>query len=126
MLFSAHFATMGCSIPGAIAAKLANPKRQVFSIAGDGALSMVMQDLVTERKYHLPIINVVTTNDSTNYIKSQQANLSMKYFGVGLTGQNFKMIANGMGVKITARTSSAICEGPPIVRKYELDYNPIT
>ncbi|QBP18505.1 pyruvate oxidase [Acetilactobacillus jinshanensis] len=99
LVFSAHFATMGCSIPGAIAAKLSYPHRQVFSIAGDGAFSMVMQDLVTERKYHLPIINGVTSNNSTSYIKSQQADLSMKYFGVKLTGQDFAMIAKGMGVK---------------------------
>ncbi|XIF19882.1 MAG: pyruvate oxidase [Acetilactobacillus jinshanensis] len=50
-------------MPGAIAAQLDYPRRQVFSIAGDGAFSMVMQDLITERKYHLPIINVVTSNE---------------------------------------------------------------
>lgn len=98
LVFSAHFATMGCSIPGAIAAKLDDPERQVFSIAGDGALSMVMQDLVTERKYHLPIVNVVTSNESTNYIKSQQTDLAMKSFGVSLSGQNFAMIGKGMGI----------------------------
>ena len=58
-----------------------------------------MQDLVTERKYRLPILNVITSNDTTNYIKNQQADLKMNYFGIQLTGQNFAMIANGMGIQ---------------------------
>lgn len=41
-LISALFATMGSGVPGAIAAKLDEPNKQVFNIAGDGALSMVM------------------------------------------------------------------------------------
>ena len=104
IVISAQFATMGISIPGAIAAQLDFPNRQIFSITGDGAFSMVMQDLITERKYHLPIINVITSNQTTNLIKSEQENLSIPTFGIGLINQNFKMIANGMSIKAANAT----------------------
>ena len=104
---SGHFATMGISLPGAIAAQLDYPDRQVFSIAGDGAFSMVMQDLITERKYRLPIINIITVNETTNFIKGSQAESKMKYFGIDLAKQNFAMIAKGMGVAARNVTRAA-------------------
>ncbi|USS84657.1 pyruvate oxidase [Fructilactobacillus myrtifloralis] len=97
-VISALFATMGSGVPGAIAAKLDEPDKQVFNIAGDGALSMVMQDLVTEVKYQLPIINIVTQNGDLSFIKGEQEDLAMPYFGLDLQPQDFAMIAKGMGL----------------------------
>ncbi|POG97720.1 pyruvate oxidase [Fructilactobacillus lindneri] len=97
-VISALFATMGSGVPGAIAAKLDNPKKQVFNIAGDGALSMVMQDLVTMTKYHLPIINIVTQNGDLSFIKGEQEDLPMQFYGLDLQQQDFAMIAKGMGL----------------------------
>lgn len=62
------FATMGYGVPGGIAAKLTYPKRQVFTINGDGAFAMVMQDVITQVRYKLPIINIVFSNDSLGFI----------------------------------------------------------
>ncbi|KGO31909.1 hypothetical protein Q757_04205, partial [Oenococcus alcoholitolerans] len=97
-VISALFASMGTGIPGAIAAKLSYPDRQVFNIAGDGAFSMVMQDLLTEKKYHLPIINIITSNKTLNFIKSEQDDLKMNHSGIDLEDQDFEMISKGMGV----------------------------
>lgn len=97
-LISALFATMGSGVPGAIAAKLDEPNKQVFNIAGDGALSMVMQDLVTMVKYHLPIINIVTQNGDLSFIEGEQEDLPMDIFGLDLQRQDFSMIAKGMGI----------------------------
>lgn len=44
---SGWFATMGNGVPGGIAAKLSYPDRQVFTLSGDGAFAMVMQDIIT-------------------------------------------------------------------------------
>lgn len=96
---SALFATMGYGIPGAIAAKRAYPNRQVFNIAGDGAFSMVMQDLLTEVKYQLPIINVVTSNKSLNFIKSEQDDVEMNLSGIFLQEADFAKVAEGLGVE---------------------------
>jgi len=99
LLTSALFATMGAGVPGAISAKMSYPERQAFNIAGDGAFSMVMQDLLTEVKYHLPIFNIVTSNQTLNFIKSEQEDVPQPYFGIDLIGADFAKIAEGMGVK---------------------------
>ncbi|TLQ05419.1 pyruvate oxidase [Pediococcus stilesii] len=99
ILTSALFATMGCGIPGAMASKLSFPDRQVFNIAGDGAFSMVMQDMITEKRYNLPIINIVTSNRHLSFIKSEQDDVPQAEFGVDLTDADYAKIAEGMGVK---------------------------
>ncbi|WP_125607997.1 pyruvate oxidase [Lapidilactobacillus bayanensis] len=105
---SALFATMGYGLPGAIAGKLSFPERQVFNIAGDGAFSMVMQDLITEKKYQLPVINIITSNTTLNFIKSEQDDIDMvEHSGIEIEDQDFAMIAKAMRVEsITVRKSS--------------------
>ncbi|WP_225048900.1 pyruvate oxidase [Lacticaseibacillus kribbianus] len=108
---SALFATMGYGLPGAIAGKLSFPERQVFSISGDGAFSMVMQDLITQKKYQLPIINIVTSNASLNFIKSEQDDIDMRtHSGIFIEDQDFAAIARAMGVKSVTVTKSSELE----------------
>ena len=54
-IISSWLGTMGCGLPGAIASKIAFPKRQAISISGDGAFQMVMQDFATVAQYDLPM-----------------------------------------------------------------------
>lgn len=105
---SALFASMGAGLPGAIAAQLDYPDRQVVSISGDGAFSMVMQDLITEKKYKLPILNIVTSNTTLGFIRDEQADIPGMddYSGIDLEDQDFEKIANGMGVEATTVTKS--------------------
>lgn len=94
------FATMGVGIPGAIAAKLNYPKRQVFNLAGDGGIAMTMQDLVTQVQYHLPIINVVFTNHQYGFIKDEQEDTNQNDFiGVEFNDIDFSKIAKGVHMK---------------------------
>ncbi|MBS9334703.1 pyruvate oxidase [Fructobacillus sp. M1-13] len=99
MVISALFASMGTGLPGALAAKMSYPDRQAIQVAGDGAFSMIMQDLITEKKYQLPIINVITSNTTLNFIKSEQDDVPMHHSGIQLADQNFAKIADGMGVE---------------------------
>lgn len=94
---SGWFATMGNGVPGGIAAKLSYPDRQVFTINGDGAFSMVMQDIITQVKYKLPIINVVFSNDSLGFIEAEQEDTHQSKYGVQLAGVDFAKVAEGMG-----------------------------
>ncbi len=107
MVISALFASMGTGLPGALAAKLSFPDRQAIQVAGDGAFSMIMQDLITERKYHLPIINVITSNKVLDFIKSEQDDVAMHRSGIDLEDQNFAKIAEGMGVESVQVTEPA-------------------
>lgn len=46
-LISNGFASMGVVLPGAIAAKMVYPDRNVVAVCGDGALQMNMQEMET-------------------------------------------------------------------------------
>ncbi|WP_211204879.1 pyruvate oxidase [Alloscardovia criceti] len=107
---SALFASMGYGLPGSLAGALSFPERQIFNISGDGAFSMVMQDLITQKKYKLPVINVITSNAALNFIKSEQDDLPIpQHSGIFLEDQDFAMIAQGMGVEsVTVRSSDEL------------------
>lgn len=96
---SGLFATMGFGLPGSLAAALQYPGRQVFNLAGDGAFSMVMQDIITQRRYHLPIINVIFSNDVLGFIQDEQEDENHEFFGIDLNAMDFAQIAEAQGVK---------------------------
>lgn len=96
---SGWFATMGYAVPGAIGAKLSYPDRQVFTINGDGGFAMNMQDIITQVKYKLPIINVILTNDSLGFIEAEQEETNKAIFGVDLYDVDFGKAAEAMGAK---------------------------
>lgn len=95
---SGLFATMGAGLPAALAGQLSFPKRQVFNLAGDGAAAMVMQDLDTEVRYHLPIINVVFSNNALGYIEDEQEDDGHEWFGIDMPAIDFATVAKGMGM----------------------------
>jgi pyruvate oxidase len=96
---SGMFATMGYGVPGGIAAKLSYPERQVFTLSGDGAFAMVMQDVITQVRYRLPIINVVFSNDSLGFIEAEQEDTGQPYFGIDLSGADYAKAAEAMGAR---------------------------
>ncbi|MDR1694082.1 MAG: pyruvate oxidase [Lactobacillaceae bacterium] len=93
------FATMGYGVPGGIAAKLAYPERQVFTLNGDGAFAMVMQDIITQVRYNLPIINIVFSNDSLGFIDAEQEDTNKVKFGVDINAADYAKIGEAMGAK---------------------------
>ncbi|MDN6626885.1 MAG: pyruvate oxidase [Pisciglobus halotolerans] len=80
---SPKFATMGNGLPGALAAKLEFPDRQVWNLSGDGGFGMVMQDIVTLVQYQLASIHLVFSNRMYGFIKREQEVTNKNpYFGV--------------------------------------------
>lgn len=107
---SSWFGTMGYALPASIAAKLSYPDRQVFSISGDGGFSMVMQDLLTQVQYNLPIINVVLENKAYGFIQHEKINLKQEPYGIHFIGADWAEFADSMGaigLKVTDRQSLA-------------------
>lgn len=96
---SGLFATMGYGVPGGIGAKLSYPDRQVFTLSGDGGFAMVMQDIITQVKYNLPIINIVFSNASFGFIDAEQEDTRQPKYGVELMDADYAKIAEGMGAK---------------------------
>lgn len=91
------FATMGNGLPGALAAKLEYPNRQVWNLTGDGGFSMAMQDIVTAVKYKLSSIHVVFTNERFAFIRDEQEDTNDHYYGVNITDIDFAKIAEAQG-----------------------------
>jgi pyruvate dehydrogenase (quinone) len=79
---SGSLATMGCSVPYAMAAKFAYPDRVPIAIAGDGAMQMLcMSELVTIAKYwktwQTPqLIIIVVNNHDLNMVTWEQRALA--------------------------------------------------
>ncbi|WP_430608384.1 pyruvate oxidase [Enterococcus sp. DIV2379] len=96
---SGWFATMGNGVPGGIATQLSYPNRQVFTFSGDGGFAMQMQDILTQVKYDLPIINVVFSNDSFGFIEAEQEDTEQTKFGVQLAGADFGKVGEALGAK---------------------------
>lgn len=94
---SGWFATMGYGLPAGMAAKLSYPDRQVVTISGDGGYAMVMQDLITEVKYNMPVINVVLENKSFGFIQHEKLVAGQAPYGIELEGANWAGIAENMG-----------------------------
>jgi pyruvate dehydrogenase (quinone)/pyruvate oxidase len=56
---SGNLATMAPGLPYAVGAQVAFPDRQVIAFVGDGGFTMLMGEMITAVKYHLPIKVVI-------------------------------------------------------------------
>ncbi|MDQ0926312.1 pyruvate oxidase [Bacillus atrophaeus] len=98
-IVSSWLATMGCGLPGAIAASLAEPERQAIAICGDGGFSMVMQDLPTAVKYNLPITVVILNNENLGMIEYEQQVKGNIDYGTTLQKVDYAAFAESCGAK---------------------------
>jgi thiamine pyrophosphate-dependent acetolactate synthase large subunit-like protein len=55
MVMSGLLGYYGVWFPGALAAAMPIPSRQIICVTGDGGLTMVLGDFLTALKYNLPI-----------------------------------------------------------------------
>jgi thiamine pyrophosphate-dependent acetolactate synthase large subunit-like protein len=63
---------MGFGIPAALAAQIVHPYATVACITGDGGFLMMAGELITARRYNLPIIVIVFSDGELNLIKVKQ------------------------------------------------------
>jgi len=95
---SGTLASMACSLPYAIAAKIAFPDRQSIAFVGDGGFAMLMGEFATAVQYDLPIKVFVIKNDTLGMIRwEQMAFLGNPEFGVEFTPIDFAKFAEACG-----------------------------
>jgi acetolactate synthase-1/2/3 large subunit len=68
-LQSSGVGAMGYAMPAALAARLAEPERQVVAVCGDGGFSIGLNSLMTSREEDLPVIVVVMNNQSLGWVR---------------------------------------------------------
>ncbi len=71
-LTSGGMGTMGYSIPAAMGAKLADKRRQVIAVCGDGSFQMSMMELATMRQYDIPVKIIVLKNGYLGMVREYQ------------------------------------------------------
>ena len=71
-LTSGGMGTMGYSIPAAMGAKLADKKKQVIAVCGDGSFQMSMMELATMRQHDVPVKIVVLKNNYLGMVRQYQ------------------------------------------------------
>ncbi len=64
--------TMGYSIPAAMGAKVADKKKQVIAVCGDGSFQMSMMELATMRQHDIPVKIVVLKNNFLGMVREYQ------------------------------------------------------
>ncbi|TPM26917.1 thiamine pyrophosphate-binding protein [Mesorhizobium sp. B2-3-5] len=97
LLQSAGFCTMAAALPLAIGAKVADPRRRVFAIMGDGGLEMGIGELAALRDLDLPLTIVVFQDQSLALIALKQASAGLAAAGVALGQTDFAAVAKGFG-----------------------------
>ncbi len=104
MIMSGTLATMGFGLPGALAAALEYPNRQVVCITGDGGLTMVLGDFLTALKYNLAVKVFVINNKQLGMIMQEQKIEGYERWQTELHDYSFSDFAEhsgGLGIKVT-------------------------
>ena len=99
VLISNGYAAMGIALPGAIAAKLVHPKKNVIAVVGDGGFLMTSCELETAKRLGLGIIIIVWVDNSYGLIEWKQKDLFGKAFGVYFNNPDFVKYAESFGIK---------------------------
>jgi acetolactate synthase I/II/III large subunit len=89
---------MGYGLPGAVGAALADPRRPVVCLAGDGGLLMTVGEMETAVRQNLDLTAVVFNNRSYGTIRSRQLEaFPGREYGTGLGEVRFAELARAMG-----------------------------
>ena len=110
LIQSSALCTMGCALPLAMGAKLADPSRPAVAFTGDAGLEMVLGELATLRDLKLPVVTVVFVDASLALIEMKQRANGMDNLGVDFGETDFAAVARamgGIGIDVDNRTDLA-------------------
>ncbi|MFI7694835.1 thiamine pyrophosphate-dependent enzyme [Nonomuraea sp. NPDC049655] len=115
MLVSNGLSSMGFSVPGALAAKLAFPERKVLAATGDGAFLMNSQELETAVRERVPITVLVWVDDAYGLIEWKMDLELGRHSGIRFGNPDFVAYAESFGARGYRITSAG--ELLPTLRK---------
>ena len=94
------FGLVGFSFACGLGVKLANPKKTVVSLMGDGGFGMTISELSTAVEYKINTITVVLNNKSWGAEKAYQKDFfGKRYLGADISSPPFDKVANFYGAK---------------------------
>jgi acetolactate synthase I/II/III large subunit len=98
-IISNGFAAMGIAIPGAIAAKLVYPTRNVVAVTGDGGFMMNCQELETALRIGTPFVTLIFNDGGYGLIEWKQQNQFGHSSYIKFGNPDFVKFAESMGLK---------------------------
>ena len=128
--------SMGYGYPAAVAAKLAQPQRNVIAVCGDGDFLMNGQEIATAAQYGAAFVALVVTNGLYGTIRMhQEREYPGRVFGTELKNPDFAAYARAFGGhgETVARTEEfapaferAQASGKPALIELKIDPDAIT
>src|SRR4029453_3209982 len=100
------FASMGIALPGAMAAKLGCPTRQVVAVAGEGGFLMNGQEVETAWRLGLAFVMVVLVDGRFGIIEANQQRRFGHTAGVTFGNPDFVQLAQAFDLPGFAVTSA--------------------
>ncbi|MFC7393923.1 acetolactate synthase large subunit [Scopulibacillus cellulosilyticus] len=132
-LISNGLASMGISVPGAIAAKLVHPERNVVAVIGDGAFLMQgCAELETAVRLKLPIVILLWRDNGYGLIEWKQENQFHRPSHIKFGNPDFVQLAESFGAKgmrvnkaeeLESTIEEALKQNVPVVIDCPVDYS---
>ena len=97
---SGGLGTMGFALPAAMGAKIANPKKQVVAVIGDGGFQMTLQELGTIMQNNIGVKIIILNNGFLGMVRQwQQMFFEKRYSFTEIQSPDFVALANSYGIK---------------------------
>ena len=100
LIMTNGWSSMGFGIPAAMAAQLNNPDATVVCITGDGGFLMMAGEIITMKRYNLPVIVVVFSDGELNLIKVKQSWKELPAYGTLLYQNDLFGADIFLGIKV--------------------------
>lgn len=97
---SGGLGTMGFALPAAIGTKMANPKKQVVAIIGDGGFQMTLQELGTIMQNNIGVKIIILNNGYLGMVRQwQQMFFEKRYSFTDIQSPDFVALAASYNIK---------------------------
>ena len=98
-LYPGIYIAMGYGLPAAIGAKFAHPDRTVVALAGDASFLMSSMELATIAHYKLPVITIISNDNSLTSIRGSQERQFGTTLGIEVTNPDLVAYAHACGIQ---------------------------
>ncbi len=99
LLTSGGLGTMGFALPAAIGAQMADRKRLVWAVAGDGGFQMTLQELAVLKQENLPVKIAIINNGFLGMVRQwQQFFYEKRYVGTPIVSPDYVKLADAYGI----------------------------
>ena len=115
LIMTNGWSSMGFGIPAAMAAQINDPEATVVCVTGDGGFLMMAGEIVTLKRYNLPVIVVVFSDGELNLIKLKQSWKELPAYGTLLYQSDLFDTDIFLGIKVLRANS------PETMRKSIID-----